>query len=109
MSELGRLILPLDMLTGLPLVLGATPLNYLLLFIAIPGLVAVIIGLIVKVSTARGRSQASDAGYNDPVWYGPEPTGGTPGHDRQRAAVDTEGTTSRGGGRKGRGGASARW
>lgn len=106
MSELSRLFLPLD--TGL----SATPLNYLLLFIGIPAVAAVIISLAVKVASSR-RRDPSESGYVDPVWYGPEPTGGTPGHEQQhqsqsQPALETEGATARGG-RKGRGGASARW
>ncbi len=103
MSELSRLILPLD--TGL----GATPLSYLLLFIGIPLIAAVIISAAVKVSSSR-RTEPSDSDYADPVWAGPEPTGGTPGHEQQhrQPSLEKDGAAARSG-RKGRGGASARW
>lgn len=103
MSELSRLILPLDV--GL----SATPLNYLLLLIVIPVVAGVIISALVKVSSSR-HQQPSDADYADPVWAGPEPTGGTPGHEqgRQQPTLEKDGAAARSGG-KGRGGASARW
>jgi hypothetical protein len=102
-SELSRLILPLD--TGL----SATPLNYLLLLIGIPVVAAVIISAAVAVSSKR-HQQPSDTDYKDPVWAGPEPTGGTPGHEqgKQQATMEKDGATASSG-RKGRGGASARW
>lgn len=103
MSELSRLILPLD--TGL----GANPLNYLLLFVGLPLIAAVIISAVVKVTSSR-RTEPSDSGYADPVWAGPEPTGGTPGHEQQhkQSSLEKDGAAARSG-RQGRGGASARW
>ena len=109
MSELSRLFLPLDTLAGWPLVLYATPLNYLLLFIAIPAVAFAVIASAVKVTSNRGRAQPSDTDYADPVWTGPEPTGGTPGHQQQRDSGPSQSAESGRGGRKGRGGASARW
>jgi len=108
-SELSRLFLPLDTLAGWPLALGATPLNYLLLFIAIPAAAAAVIAGAVKISTSRGRQQPSDNDYADPVWTGPEPTGQTPGHEQQRRLKDEHKAGAGRSGRKGRGGASARW
>ncbi|HYP44144.1 MAG TPA: hypothetical protein VEQ66_02980 [Propionibacteriaceae bacterium] len=103
MSELSRLFLPLD--TGL----SATPLSYLLLFVAIPLIAALIISAGVKVTSSR-HQQPSDTDYADPVWAGPEPTGGTPGHEQQKqqATLEEDGATARSG-RTGQGGASARW
>jgi hypothetical protein len=111
MSAFTSMLVPLETLTLLPLALPNTPLNVLLLLIGIPLVAAIVISVLVKMTTRSRHGADEDPATTDPTWIGSKAQ-----HDNVLGSDNAAGQAALQGGPTGNrssgdesGGASARW